>query len=267
MARARFHAHIRPQGAVGENVRRIIRARLTEMYIWAQYMRDERRAREQHQLRIAAKRLRYTLELFREFLPEQANDAIKDLKGLQDALGLLHDCDVLLAILRSALFIPDGQSALLEALPEARDVPAALLEVMGQAARSSAQTPETTGRVQSRKDHSGKRRKRRDQDDSPGKRHKKDKKGKQERQANAAEALRSRVRPNAEQRAGLESFLVAKEGERSQLYQHCVKRWEKLEGRDFRAGVLRLVEEADIRGHMHLYALHSQEPAPKALPT
>lgn len=265
MARARFHAHIRPQGAVGENVRRIIRARLTEMYIWAQYMRDERRAREQHQLRIAAKRLRYTLELFREFLPEQANDAIKDLKGLQDALGLLHDCDVLLAILRSALFIPDGQTVLLEALPEARDVPAALLEVLGQAAHSSAQPAETTDRAQSRKARSGKRRKRRDQDDSPGKRHKKDKKGR--RQANAAEALRSRVRPNAEQRAGLVNFLATKEGERSQLYQHCVRRWEKLEARDFRAGVLRLVEEADIRGHVHLYALPGQEPAPKALPT
>lgn len=252
MAKARFHAHIRPQGAVGENIRRIIRARLTEMYIWAQYMRDERRTREQHQLRIAAKRLRYTLELFREFLPEQANDAIKDLKGLQDALGLLHDCDVLLAILRSALFIPDGQKALLEALPEARDVPAALLEVLGQAAHSSAQLPETTERAQSRKDRSGKRRK-------------KDKKGK--RQTNTAEALRSRVRLNAEQRAGLVSFLATKEGEHSQLYQHCVKRWEKLEARDFRAGVLRLVEEADIRGHTHLYALHSQELAPKALPT
>lgn len=267
MAKARFHAHIRPQGAVGENVRRIIRARLTEMYIWAQYMRDERRAREQHQLRIAAKRLRYTLELFREFLPEQANDAIKEIKGLQDALGLLHDCDVLLAILRSALFIPDGQTALLEALPEAQNVPAALLEVMGQAAHNSAPPLEVTDRAQSQRDRSGKQRKRSDQDDSPGERHKKDKKGKHKRQVNAAEASRSRVRPNAEQRAGLVSFLAAKEGERNQLYQHCVKRWEKLEAREFRAGVLRLVEEADTRGHIHLYVLHSQEPAPKALPT
>src|SRR5262245_455685 len=144
MAKARFHAHIRPQGAVGENVRRIIRARLTEMYIWAHYMRDERRASEQHRMRIAAKRLRYTLELFREFLPEQANDAIKDLKGLQDALGLLHDCDMLLAILRSALFIPDGEPALFAALPEAQAVPAALLEVLGQAI-------ETANRAQSKR--------------------------------------------------------------------------------------------------------------------
>ena len=266
MARARFHAHIRPHGAVGENVRRIIRARLTEMYIWAQYMRDERRAGEQHQLRIAAKRLRYTLELFREFLPEQANDAIKDLKGLQDALGLLHDCDVLLAILRSALFIPDGKTALVEALPEARAVPAALLEVLGQAARASAPLMETPERAERRRGHADKRSKRHGQDTGHSKGHKKDYKGKRKREAQAA-APRAWVRPTAEQRAGLERFLAVKEGERSQLYQHCVKRWEKLEARDFRAGVLRLVEAADRHGHTHLYALRNQEPAPKALPT
>ena len=261
MARARFHAHIRPHGAVGENVRRIIRARLTEMYIWAQYMRDERRAGEQHQLRIAAKRLRYTLELFREFLPEQTNDAIKDLKGLQDALGLLHDCDVLLAILRSALFIPDGKTALVEALPEARAVPAALLEVLGQPALES---PEG---VERRRGHADKRSQRHDQDTGHSKGHKKDLKGKRKHETQAAESPRSRVRPTAEQRAGLERFLAVKEEERSQLYQHCVKRWEKLEARDFRAGVLRLVEAADRRGHTHLSALRDQGPAPKALPT
>lgn len=257
MARARFHAHIRPQGAVGENVRRIVRARLTEMTIWAHYMRDERRAGEQHQMRIAAKRLRYTLELFREFLPEQASDTIKELKGLQDALGVLHDCDVLLAILRSALFIPDGETALMEALPEARGVPAALLEVLGQATSASTQPLETANNAQSGRDRSGKQRKGQ----------KKDKKGKRKRQEQAAEASRSRVRPNAEQRAGLERFLVTKEAERSQLYQHSVKRWEKMEARDFRASVLRLVEEATLRGHAHHYAPHHQEPAPQALPT
>lgn len=267
MAKARFHAHIRPHGAVGENIRRVIRARLTEMYVWAQYMRDERRAGEQHQLRIAAKRLRYTLELFREFLPEQANDAIKDLKGLQDALGLLHDCDVLLAILRSALFIPDGETALLEALPEARAVPAALLEVLGQAARTSAPAIETAESAERRRGHVGKHRKRHAQDNTHGKGRKNDHNGKRKREAQAAEAPRSRVRPTAEQRAGLERFLAVKEEERSQLYQHCVKRWEKLEARDFRAGVLRLVEAADRRGHTHLSALRDQGPAPKALPT
>ena len=106
MANARVQAHIRPYGTVTENARRIVRARLAELYVWAQYVHDESRAREQHQLRIATKRLRYTLELFRDYLPEQTSELIKGLKNLQDALGLLHDCDVLIAILRSALFVP-----------------------------------------------------------------------------------------------------------------------------------------------------------------
>src|SRR5215472_12312597 len=112
MANARVQAHIRPYGTVTENARRIVRARLAEFYVWSQYVHDESRAREQHQLRIAAKRLRYTLELFRDFLPEQTSECIKVVKNLQDSLGLLHDCDVLIAILRSALFTPDEAASL-----------------------------------------------------------------------------------------------------------------------------------------------------------
>src|SRR5215475_7582930 len=142
MANARVQAHIRPYGTVTENARRIVRARLTELYVWAQYTHDESRAREQHQLRIAAKRLRYTLELFRDFLPEHVGECIKSLKGLQDALGLLHDCDVLVAIVRSALFVPDEETTLFAVVPEAQDLPPALLEVLGQRAQ-----PEETALV------------------------------------------------------------------------------------------------------------------------
>ena len=51
--------------------------------------------RELHELRIAAKRLRYTLELFEPALPGGAAEAIDDLKHLQDELGFVHDRDVL----------------------------------------------------------------------------------------------------------------------------------------------------------------------------
>jgi len=51
--------------------------------------------RELHELRIAAKRLRYTLEIFQPILPGGAADAIDDLKHLQDELGFVHDRDVL----------------------------------------------------------------------------------------------------------------------------------------------------------------------------
>lgn len=51
-----------------------------------------------HQLRIGIKRLRYTVE---NFLPQLHEHWSKDLRDLQDALGDVHDFDVLWAMVRS----------------------------------------------------------------------------------------------------------------------------------------------------------------------
>ena len=56
-----------------------------------------------HQLRIAAKGLRYTLEFFREILPTDAEALIDRIKGLQDHLGNLQDAVVTCGILRDFL--------------------------------------------------------------------------------------------------------------------------------------------------------------------
>jgi CHAD domain-containing protein len=56
-----------------------------------------------HQLRIAVKRLRYTLEFFREVLPAGAESLIEQLKALQDHLGDLQDAVVTCGILRGFL--------------------------------------------------------------------------------------------------------------------------------------------------------------------
>jgi CHAD domain-containing protein len=56
-----------------------------------------------HQLRIAAKGLRYTLEFFREVLGPEAKSLIKEIKGLQDHLGDLQDAVVASNLLRDFL--------------------------------------------------------------------------------------------------------------------------------------------------------------------
>jgi CHAD domain-containing protein len=56
-----------------------------------------------HQLRIAAKGLRYTLEYFREVLGPEAESLIKEVKGLQDHLGDLQDAVVASNLLRDFL--------------------------------------------------------------------------------------------------------------------------------------------------------------------
>jgi len=56
-----------------------------------------------HQLRIASKGLRYTLEYFQEVLGPEAKEAIKEIKGLQDHLGNLQDAVVASNLLRDFL--------------------------------------------------------------------------------------------------------------------------------------------------------------------
>jgi CHAD domain-containing protein len=53
-----------------------------------------------HALRIEFKKLRYTLEFFREVLGTQSKEVIDDLKTLQDHLGDLNDANVACQILR-----------------------------------------------------------------------------------------------------------------------------------------------------------------------
>jgi CHAD domain-containing protein len=56
-----------------------------------------------HQLRIAAKWLRYTLEFFREALGPEVDQLIPRVVALQDHLGWLHDADVTIALTRQFL--------------------------------------------------------------------------------------------------------------------------------------------------------------------
>lgn len=61
-----------------------------------------------HQLRIAAKWLRYTLEFFREALGPETEPLITRVVALQDHLGWLHDADVTISLTRQFLVANAG---------------------------------------------------------------------------------------------------------------------------------------------------------------
>lgn len=85
-----------PKRAVGPNAARIVRTRLEELRSLAPAALEPGAAAAQHDLRIAAKRLRYVLEILGPCLGAEAPAARDAAKRLQGVLGDLHDCDVML---------------------------------------------------------------------------------------------------------------------------------------------------------------------------
>lgn len=67
-----------------------------------------------HELRIAGKWLRYTLEFVRETLPPEAAILIARVTALQDHLGLMHDADVAASMARTYLVEHAGELSPLE---------------------------------------------------------------------------------------------------------------------------------------------------------
>ncbi|MCU0258546.1 MAG: CHAD domain-containing protein [Solirubrobacteraceae bacterium] len=93
--KARRVKGLEPQGALADNAQRIVAVRLDELCSFIPAALDPRSVRELHDMRIAAKRVRYVLEVTAEacFGP-YAKTAAKRAKDLQDLLGEIHDCDV-----------------------------------------------------------------------------------------------------------------------------------------------------------------------------
>jgi len=94
--KARAVEGLDPAGPLRPNVARILATRLGELRGFASSALAPEAGKEQHDMRIAAKRLRYVLELFGPCLGDEAEEARAAAKRLQSVLGNLHDCDLLL---------------------------------------------------------------------------------------------------------------------------------------------------------------------------
>ena len=121
--KARAVKGLDPDATLADNFERIVATRLDELCSFVPRALDPARMKALHDMRIAAKRLRYILEVAAEpcFGP-YATAAIKRTKDLQDLLGELHDCDVQLPRVR-ALQDELRAADALEARARAADAP------------------------------------------------------------------------------------------------------------------------------------------------
>jgi len=72
----------------------VVLGRVEELLTFAPVVRDARQVEALHRMRIAGKRLRYTLELLLPLAPEALEPHIRTAKRLQEILGEIHDADV-----------------------------------------------------------------------------------------------------------------------------------------------------------------------------
>jgi len=93
--KARKVKKLDPAAPLAENAARIVRVRMDELRSFAPGAVEKGKVKAQHDMRIAAKRLRYVLEATEMCFGEPGERARKRARELQDVLGELHDCDVM----------------------------------------------------------------------------------------------------------------------------------------------------------------------------
>lgn len=94
MAKPREVIGLEPDRKLRPNARRILQARIDEVYSYDGLIADPANVTELHDMRIACKRLRYLLEIFGVAFREDLDPYLDEVKALQDLLGDIHDCDV-----------------------------------------------------------------------------------------------------------------------------------------------------------------------------
>jgi hypothetical protein len=113
-----------PDASVIENARRILAVRIAEFYSFEPIIPHPELSEALHDLRISAKRLRYTLELFRPQFGKAGERQIERVKTIQERLGTLHDHDIRIDLIgdeHSRLMVEQSQktrSDIADASPE-----------------------------------------------------------------------------------------------------------------------------------------------------
>lgn len=92
-----------PAAPVDTTARAMLAVRAGELLSYDTVFADGKAVAALHNARIAAKRLRYTLELVPEVFGEDGEAVLAEVKALQEDLGVIHDRDVLIATIERRL--------------------------------------------------------------------------------------------------------------------------------------------------------------------
>ncbi len=88
-----------------------IQKKVEKLLSFSPAVQDPDAAEAHHAMRIAAKRLRYVIEVYAPLYRNEVKPILKRLKALQEILGNLHDCDVWIMDLQDALGRGEDPSA------------------------------------------------------------------------------------------------------------------------------------------------------------
>jgi hypothetical protein len=103
MAKPRKVKGLDPDKPLRPNARRVLAVRIDEVYSYDGLIGDPANVRELHDMRIAFKRLRYLIEIFGIAFDRDLSPFLDEVKGMQDLLGEIHDCDVQVPMLEEHL--------------------------------------------------------------------------------------------------------------------------------------------------------------------
>ena len=124
-------SRVEPLRSYRENARIILPQKVEEVYAWEPFIWDAARREELHNMRISIKRLRYTMEIFRSVYqhpkkcPKAAavtenkrfSEFLAVIVDLQEILGDIHDCDVVLQVLTDYTYQPASDTVAPASLP------------------------------------------------------------------------------------------------------------------------------------------------------